>query len=378
VAFGFSVIKKESSSNARLGRLVTPHGEVETPAFMAVGTAATVKAMTPRDLEDAGCRIVLGNTYHLYLRPGVDVIEKLGGLHRFMGWNGPILTDSGGFQVFSLGALRKISEEGVEFQSHLDGSSHKLTPEKVVDIQERLGSDIAMVLDECIPHPAERDYVRASTLRTMRWAERSLRARQKTDMALFGIVQGGMFEDLRLECARELTALPFDGFAAGGLGVGEEETALRAIGGYTASLLPEDRPRYLMGIGRPEDLVAAVAAGYDLFDCVLPTRNARNGALFTSAGKMNIRRAEYASDPRPADEACDCYGCRHFSRAYLRHLHLAGEILAAHLLTLHNLTFYQCLMARLRAAIREDKLQEITAAVPEAISGIQDAEDDAV
>ena len=378
MAFGFSVIKKESSSNARLGRLVTPHGEVETPAFMAVGTAATVKAVTPRDLEDAGCRIVLGNTYHLYLRPGVDVIEKLGGLHRFMGWNGPILTDSGGFQVFSLGALRKISEEGVEFQSHLDGSSHKLTPEKVVDIQERLGSDIAMVLDECIPHPAERDYVRASTLRTMRWAERSLRARQKTDMALFGIVQGGMFEDLRLECARELTALPFDGFAAGGLGVGEEETALRAIGGYTASLLPEDRPRYLMGIGRPEDLVAAVAAGYDLFDCVLPTRNARNGALFTSAGKMNIRRAEYASDPRPADEACDCYGCRHFSRAYLRHLHLAGEILAAHLLTLHNLTFYQCLMARLRAAIREDKLQEITAAVPEAISGIQDAEDDAV
>ena len=378
MAFGFSVIKKEPSSNARLGRLVTPHGEVETPAFMAVGTAATVKAMTPRDLEDAGCRIVLGNTYHLYLRPGVDVIEKLGGLHRFMGWNGPILTDSGGFQVFSLGALRKISEEGVEFQSHLDGSSHKLTPEKVVDIQERLGSDIAMVLDECIPHPAERDYVRASTLRTMRWAERSLRARQKTDMALFGIVQGGMFEDLRLECARELTALSFDGFAAGGLGVGEEETALRAIGGYTASLLPEDRPRYLMGIGRPEDLVAAVAAGYDLFDCVLPTRNARNGALFTSAGKMNIRRAEYASDPRPADEACDCYGCRHFSRAYLRHLHLAGEILAAHLLTLHNLTFYQCLMARLRAAIREDKLQEITAAVPEAISGIQDAEDDAV
>ena len=378
MAFGFSVIKKEPSSNARLGRLVTPHGEVETPAFMAVGTAATVKAMTPRDLEDAGCRIVLGNTYHLYLRPGVDVIEKLGGLHRFMGWNGPILTDSGGFQVFSLGALRKISEEGVEFQSHLDGSSHKLTPEKVVDIQERLGSDIAMVLDECIPHPAEREYVRASTLRTMRWAERSLRARQKTDMALFGIVQGGIFEDLRLECARELTALSFDGFAAGGLGVGEEETALRAIGGYTASLLPEDRPRYLMGIGRPEDLVAAVAAGYDLFDCVLPTRNARNGALFTSAGKMNIRRAEYASDPRPADEACDCYGCRHFSRAYLRHLHLAGEILAAHLLTLHNLTFYQCLMARLRAAIREDKLQEITAAVPEAISGIQDAEDDAV
>ncbi|HEY1372252.1 MAG TPA: tRNA guanosine(34) transglycosylase Tgt [Candidatus Binatia bacterium] len=375
--FNFKVIKKDAGTAGRLGRLVTPHGEVETPAFMAVGTAATVKAMTPRDLEEAGCRIILGNTYHLYLRPGVDVIEKLGGLHRFMGWSGPILTDSGGFQVFSLGALRKITEEGVEFQSHLDGSSHKLTPEKVVDIQERLGSDIAMVLDECIPHPAERDYARASTLRTMRWAERSLRARQKSDMALFGIVQGGMYEDLRFECARELTQLPFDGFAAGGLGVGEEEAALRSIGGYTAGLLPQDRPRYLMGIGRPEDLVAAVAAGYDLFDCVLPTRNARNGALFTSTGKMNIRRAEYASDPRPADEACDCYGCRNFSRAYLRHLHLSGEILAAQLMTLHNLAFYQRLMARLRAAIREDKLQVITAAARDAGSGFQEPEEDA-
>ncbi len=368
----FTVEKRDSCTNARVGRLVTPHGEVETPAFMAVGTQATVKAMTPRDLEEAGCRIILGNTYHLYLRPGVDVIEKLGGLHPFMGWNGPILTDSGGFQVFSLGALRKITEEGVEFQSHLDGSSHKLTPEKVVDIQERLGSDIAMVLDECIPHPAERDYVRVSTQRTMRWAERSLRARQKGDMALFGIVQGGMYEELRLECARELTALPFDGFAAGGLGVGEEEAALRSIGGYTAGLLPQDRPRYLMGIGRPEDLVAAVAAGYDLFDCVLPTRNARNGALFTSAGKMNIRRAEYASDPRPADEACDCYGCRRFSRAYLRHLHLSGEILAAQLMTLHNLAFYQRLMARLRAAIREDKLQEIIRNTENSESRIQE------
>ena len=359
MALQFTVIKKDSSRAARLGRLVTAHGEVETPAFMAVGTQATVKAMTPRDLEEAGCRIILGNTYHLYLRPGVEVIRRLGGLHRFMGWNGPILTDSGGYQVFSLGALRKITEDGVEFQSHLDGSSHKLTPEKVVDIQQDLGSDIAMVLDECIPHPAERDYVHASTLRTVRWAERSLKARGEETMGLFAIIQGGMFEDLRRECARELTALPFDGFAAGGLGVGEGEAALRSIGAYTATLLPEDRPRYLMGIGRPEDLIAAVSAGYDLFDCVLPTRNARNGALFTSAGKMNIRRAEYASDGRPADESCDCYGCRHFSRAYLRHLHLADEILAAHLLTLHNLVFYQRLMERLRAAIREDKLREI-------------------
>jgi queuine tRNA-ribosyltransferase len=355
----FTVTKKDPHSSARLGRLVTPHGEIETPAFMAVGTQATVKAMSPRDLQEAGCRIILGNTYHLYLRPGIEVIRRVGGLHRFMGWNGPILTDSGGYQVFSLGALRKISEEGVEFQSHLDGSSHRLTPEKVVDIQEDLGSDIAMVLDECIPHPAERDYVRASTLRTVRWAERSLAARKNNEMALFGIVQGGMDEELRRECARELTALPFDGFAAGGLGVGEGEAALHSIGAYTAALLPEERPRYLMGIGRPEDLVAAVSAGYDLFDFVLPTRNARNGTLFTSSGKMNIRRAEYAADTRPADASCDCYGCRHFSRAYLRHIHLAGEILAAYLLTLHNLVFYQQLMARLRAAISADKLQEI-------------------
>ena len=374
MTFNFEVLKKDSSSNARLGRLATGHGEVETPAFMAVGTQATVKAMTPRDLEEAGCRIILGNTYHLYLRPGIEVIRALGGLHRFMGWNGPILTDSGGFQVFSLGALRKITEDGVEFQSHLDGSSHQLTPEKVVGIQEELGSDIAMVLDECIPHPSERDYVRASTLRTMRWAERSLRARRKDGMALFGIVQGGMYEHLRLECARELTALSFDGFAAGGLGVGEEEAALRSVGAYTASLLPEAKPRYLMGIGRPEDLIAAVAAGYDLFDCVLPTRNARNGTLFTSAGKMNIRRAEYATDPRPADESCDCYGCRHFSRAYLRHIHMANEILAAHLLTLHNLVFYQRLMARLRSAIREDKLREITVAPQGPESSARDAE----
>ena len=252
------------------------------------------------------------------------------------------------------------------------GRINLLTPEKVVDIQENLGSDIAMVLDECIPHLAERDYVRSSTLRTVRWAERSLKARQKNSMALFAIVQGGMYEDLRDECARVLTALPFDGFAAGGLGVGEGEAELKSIGAYTATLLPDERPRYLMGIGRPEDLVAAVSAGYDLFDCVLPTRNARNGTLFTSAGKMNIRRAEYASDPRPLDESCDCYGCRHFSRAYLRHIHLAGEILAAHLLTMHNLVFYQRLMARLRTAIREDKLREITVTLQNSEAGIQE------
>jgi queuine tRNA-ribosyltransferase len=355
MAFTFTVIKKDSTSAARLGRMVTAHGEVETPAFMPVGTQGSVKAMSPRDLEEIGCQIILGNTYHMYLRPGVEVIRDLGGLHRFMGWSRPILTDSGGYQVFSLGALRKITEEGVRFQSHLDGSSHLLTPEKVVEIQQDLGSDIAMVLDECIPHPASRDYARASTLRTMRWAERSLSARGKEDMALFGIVQGGMYEDLRLECARELSLLPFDGFATGGLGVGEGEAALHAIGEFTAGLLPEDRPRYLMGVGRPEDLIFAVRAGYDLFDCVLPTRNARNGTLFTAAGKMNIRRAQYANDAGPVDESCGCYCCRNFSRAYLRHLHQAGEILAAYLLTLHNLVFYQRLMENMRRAIRDDR-----------------------
>jgi queuine tRNA-ribosyltransferase len=329
---------------------------VETPAFMPVGTVGSVKAMSPRDLEETGCQMVLANTYHLYLRPGVEIIRELGGLHSFMGWRGPILTDSGGFQLFSLGALRRITEDGVHFQSHLDGSSHLLTPEKVVQIQEDLGSDIAMVLDECIPHPASRDYVRSSTQRTIRWAERSLKARRRTDQALFGIIQGGMYEDLRQECVGEMVALPFEGFAVGGLGVGEEAGTLSSIGGFTARLLTADRPRYLMGVGRPEDLLFAMRCGYDLFDCVLPTRNGRTGALFTSAGKINIKRAEYANDPRPADESCACYCCRHFSRAYLRHLYLAGEILAAHLLTLHNLFFYQRLMQRCRLAIREGRV----------------------
>ena len=357
MAFNFTVIKKDRATAARLGRLVTAHGEVETPAFMPVGTQGSVKAMSSRDLEEIGCQMVLANTYHLYLRPGVEVIRELGGLHRFMGWTRPILTDSGGYQVFSLGALRKITEEGVQFQSHLDGSSHLLTPERVVEIQQELGSDIAMVLDECIPHLASREYVRASTRRTMRWAGRSLKARGRGGPALFGIIQGGMYEDLRLECAREMIGLPFDGFAVGGLGVGEGEAALHSVGEFTAGLLPEDRPRYLMGVGRPEDLIFGVRSGYDLFDCVLPTRNARNGTLFTSAGKINIRRAEYTNDPRPADESCDCYCCRHFSRAYLRHLHQAGEILAACLLTLHNLAFYHRLMETLRRAIREERAE---------------------
>jgi queuine tRNA-ribosyltransferase len=353
MASNFAVLKKDATTGARLGRLVTAHGVVETPAFMPVGTQGTVKAVLPRDLKEMACQILLGNTYHLYLRPGAELIHELGGLHRFMGWDGPILTDSGGYQVFSLGAIRKITEEGVRFQSHLDGSYHLLTPENVVQIQEVLGSDIAMVLDECIPHDATREYVQNSTDRTVRWAKRSLNVRTKEDQLVFGIVQGGMHEDSRERCVREMSSMPFDGFAVGGLGVGEEEELLHTIAAFTVGLLPEDRPRYLMGVGRPEDILNAVRAGFDLFDCVLPTRNARNGTLFTSQGKVNIKRAEFASDPRPLDEACHCYCCRHFSRAYLRHLYVAGEMLSSQLNSLHNLYFYHRLMERCREAIRQ-------------------------
>jgi queuine tRNA-ribosyltransferase len=355
MASSFTVLKKDRTTRARLGRLVTAHGVIETPAFMPVGTQGTVKAVLPRDLKEMGCQILLGNTYHLYLRPGAERIRELGGLHRFMNWDGPILTDSGGYQVLSLGTMRTLSEEGVRFRSHLDGSYHLLTPENVVQIQEALGSDIAMVLDECIPHDANRDYVRDSTTRTIRWAERCLRVRSKADQLMFGIVQGGMHEELRKQCVQEMNPMPFDGFAVGGLGVGEGEELLHSIAASTAGLLPEHQPRYLMGVGRPEDILDAVRAGFDLFDCVLPTRNARNGTLFTSQGKLSIKRAEFANDPRPLDEACDCYCCRGFSRAYLRHLYTAGEILSSMLNTLHNLYFYHRLMERCRVAIRREQ-----------------------
>ena len=351
----FTLIKKDSRSEARLGRLETAHGMIETPCFMPVGTQGTVKAVLPRDLKEMGCQILLGNTYHLHVRPGAELIKELGGLHKFMGWDGPILTDSGGYQVFSLGATRKLSEEGVRFQSQLDGSYHMLTPEKVVEIQEMLGSDIAMILDECIPHDADRDYVRSSTERTVRWAERCLRAQASKDQLLFGIVQGGMHEDLRRWCVDEMRVMPFDGFAVGGLGVGEGETTLQAISSYTAELLPQDRPRYLMGVGRPQDIFNGIRAGFDMFDCVIPTRNARNGTLFTSQGKVNIKRADFARDPRPLDELCECYTCRNFSRAYLRHLYMAGEILSSQLNTLHNLYFYHRLVKRCREMIRDGR-----------------------
>lgn len=352
----FTILQQDKDTSARLGRLLTAHGEVETPCFMPVGTQGTVKAMLPRDLREIGCQILLGNTYHLYLRPGHEVIRRLGGLHSFMGWNGPILTDSGGYQVFSLGATRKISEAGVNFQSHLDGANHLLTPEKSIEIQQALGSDVAMVLDECISGDAPREYVQVSTERTVRWAERCLRARNASPPQLmFGIVQGGVFEDLRRWCVDALVSMPFDGFAVGGLGVGEGEEQLYKIGAFTAKLLPRDRPRYLMGVGRPQDIIRAVRAGFDMFDCVIPTRNARNGTLYTFKGKLNIKRAEFAEDRRPVEEHCGCYACQNFSRAYLRHLYMAGEILSAQLNTLHNLYFYHRLMDKCREAIRTER-----------------------
>ena len=362
MSFAFQVT--HTDSGARRGVMTTPHGVVETPAFMPVGTQGAVKGVTHRDLEALGAEILLGNTYHLFLRPGDDLIARRGGLHRFVGWTRPMLTDSGGYQVFSLAARRTIDEEGAHFRSHLDGSAHLLTPEKAADIQAQLGSDVAMVLDECLALPAEAADARASMERTLRWA---CRARHRflalrdglvpgvivtnPGQAQFGIVQGGVHPDLREQSARETVDVGFEGYAIGGLSVGEPPDVMYDIVSRTAPLLPEDRPRYLMGVGTPADLVEAVARGIDVFDCVLPTRNARNGQLFTSAGRLNIRNARYAEDDRPPDPGCSCYTCRTFSRAYLRHLSLAGEINAATLNTLHNLHFYLDTLRRIRESV---------------------------
>lgn len=349
--FHFTVTHRDSQTQARRGQMTTAHGTVTTPAFMPVATQGTVKATTPHELRELGTEIILANAYHLYLRPGVDLIEQAGGLHRFMGWDGPILTDSGGYQVFSLQDLCRVNEEGVRFRSHLDGSSHSLTPESVVRAQERLGVDIAMVLDECVPGLAnETEAARAQAL-TTRWAERALAAKSCNDQALFAIVQGGVFPELREQSARALVALGFPGYAVGGLSVGEGADLTGQIAAHTVQFLPDAGPRYLMGVGTPEQLVRYVALGFDMFDCVMPTRNARNGTLFTRAGKLNIRRAAYATDLRPVEEGCECYTCQHFSRAYLRHLAMAGEILSARLNTLHNLYFYQNLMRTIREAL---------------------------
>jgi queuine tRNA-ribosyltransferase len=336
---------------ARRGRLVLAHGSVDTPVFMPVGTYGTVKAMAPNELEALGCEIVLGNTFHLWLRPGTDVIAAHEGLHRFMGWQHPILTDSGGYQVFSLGPLRKVREDGVAFASPVNGDRLLLTPELSMDIQRQLRSDVAMVFDECTHYPATRDEAAESMQLSLRWAARSKAAHEGNANALFGIVQGGMFDDLRDQSLAGLVEIGFDGYAIGGLSVGESKEEMRRIEAYVSPRLPAEAPRYLMGVGTPEDIVEAVGNGIDMFDCVLPTRNARNGWLFTRRGDVKIRNARHRLDARPLDETCDCYACRNFSRAYLHHLQRANEILGARLNTIHNLRYYLTLLAELRQAI---------------------------
>ncbi len=350
MAFHFEVVATDLETGARAGVFHTPHGPLLTPVFAPVGTAATVKALSPRDLTDLGATLVLANTYHLYLRPGDDLIAELGGLHRFMAWEGPILTDSGGFQVFSLGDSRKIDADGVTFRSHIDGSQHRFTPEKSVAIQENLGADIIMCFDEC-PEPHDYEYNLQARERTHAWAERCLAAHSRPDQALFGIVQGGVFPDLREHSARFLTGLGFPGYAIGGLSVGETKAEMLETLDAVMPFLPADKPRYLMGVGASEDLVNSVMRGVDMFDCVLPTRLGRNGAALVRGGRINLRNAQYARDPRPIDDACDCYTCSHFGRAYLRHLTQANEILGHHLISLHNVFFLVNLVRLMREAI---------------------------
>jgi queuine tRNA-ribosyltransferase len=348
---------QKTSGRARLGRLELPHGAVDTPAFMPVGTQATVKAMSPEELETVGAQIVLSNTYHLYLRPGHDLVREAGGLHAFMHWNRPILTDSGGFQVFSLKGMRKIDEDGVWFQSHIDGSRHYFTPEKVMEIEQALGADIAMAFDECAPWPCEKEYAEAALARTTRWARRCSEAHSREGQALFGIVQGGAFGDLRLRSAEELMEIGFPGYGIGGLSVGEPKADMYRMLDVLDPVLPKDRPRYLMGVGSPDCLIEGALRGVDMFDCVLPTRTARMGTLLTSAGPLNLRNAGFARDFSPIDPDCDCYACRNYTRAYIRHLIKAEEILASRLATWHNLHFLLGLMERIRKAIAEDSLE---------------------
>jgi queuine tRNA-ribosyltransferase len=350
--------EKDPGCAARVGIIKTPHGDVRTPVFMPVGTQGTVKSLTPEQIREQGADIILGNTYHLYLRPGHRLVADLGGLHRFMNWSGPILTDSGGFQIYSLGALRKITDEGAAFQSHIDGSSHFLSPDTAIEIQEALGSDIMMCLDECVAYPADRKEVEQALARTTRWAKRCKESRKNAHQALFGIVQGGVYPDLRRRSAEELLEIGFDGYAIGGLSVGEPKELMLENLAATSPLLPLEQPRYLMGVGTPEDLVDGVYHGIDMFDCVMPTRSARNGLLFTNREKVVIKNARYREDGSPLDSECDCYTCRNYSRAYLRHLYVSGEILAMVLNTIHNLRFYLRLMERIRGAIREGRYPE--------------------
>ncbi|MFZ5965746.1 MAG: tRNA guanosine(34) transglycosylase Tgt [Bacillota bacterium] len=357
MAVYYELIKECKQSGARLGLLHTPHGTIETPVFMPVGTQATVKAMTPEELKDINAHIILSNTYHLYLRPGHKLVEKAGGLHKFMNWDRSILTDSGGFQVFSLGDLRKITEEGVEFRSHLDGSKHFISPEKAIEIENALGADIIMAFDECAPYPADKTYVKNSLERTTRWAKRCKDGHKKPDIqGLFGIIQGGMYKDLREQSAKEIIELDFPGYAVGGLSVGEPKPLMYEVLEYTTPLMPKNKPRYLMGVGSPDCLIEGVIRGIDMFDCVLPTRIARNGTAMTSVGKVVIKNAQYIEDFEKLDPNCSCYTCRNYSKAYLRHLYKAQEILSARLVTYHNLYFLINLMKDIRKAIVEDRL----------------------
>jgi queuine tRNA-ribosyltransferase len=349
--FRFTLEAVDSETGARAGRFGTPHGEILTPTFMPVGTQATVKSVSPEELAELGAQIVLSNTYHLYLRPGTALVERLGGLHRFMHWDRPILTDSGGFQVFSLAHLRKLDDDGVTFRSHVDGSEQRLTPERVVAAQEQLGADVMMCFDECVEYPATWERARAALERTQRWAERCRRAQTRADQALFGIVQGSTYDDLRRESAQGITALDFPGYAIGGVSVGESKADCWRITGLVAPLLPEGKPRYLMGVGSPEDLVEGVARGVDLFDCVLPTRIARNGTVLTETGRLALTRGALREHEAPLDPACDCYTCRHYSAAYLHHLFKADELLGYRLASIHNLRYMARLSARMRAAI---------------------------
>jgi queuine tRNA-ribosyltransferase len=349
--FSFTVDAVDPQTGARAARFETPHGTILTPAFMPVGTQATVKSLSPEELEELGAQIVLANTYHLYLRPGTQLVARLGGLHRFMHWKRPILTDSGGFQVFSLAHLRRLDEDGVTFRSHIDGSEQRLTPERVIAAQEDLGADVIMCFDECVAYPATYGQAREAMERTHRWAERCRRAHSRGDQALFGIVQGSVYDDLRRESAHVITALDFPGYAIGGVSVGESKEECWRVTSLVAPLLPADRPRYLMGVGSPEDLVEGVARGIDLFDCVLPTRIARNGAILTDAGRIAVTRASLREEAGPLDPTCDCYTCRHFSAAYVHHLFKAEELLAYRLASIHNLRYVQRLSARMRDAI---------------------------
>ncbi len=354
----FKVQAKSEKSHARATTLQTFHGEIKTPVFMAVGTKATVKAMTPEELKFSGAQIVLGNTYHLHLRPGEKVIAKLGGLHKFMNWDYPILTDSGGFQVFSLSGLRKMNEKGVEFRSHLDGSKYFISPEVSMEIQMALGSDIIMAFDECLSYPATQNEIIESMNLTHRWLERSKAAMTRKESLLFGIVQGGLDLELRKQSLKQITSVDLPGYALGGLSVGEPIELMHELVKNVAHLMPENKPRYLMGVGTPLDLILAIDSGIDMFDCVLPTRVARNGTLFTWQGKVSIKRAEYLEDPSPLDKECDCYTCKHYSKAYLRHLFLSGEILGSRLNSIHNLHFYFSLMAKARESILENRWEE--------------------